>query len=80
MYLCVAGVHQGHGRPASAATCIPDLMKEALAVSFDTHVGHDFFEDADARYDFYHRPESRIPFDLELLNNDDRRVASPARR
>lgn len=54
--------------PKATKHAIPDLMKEALAVSFDTHIGHDFFEDADARYDFYHKPESRIPFDLETLN------------
>lgn len=47
---------------------IPSLLEEALAVSFDTHVGHDFIEDAESRYDFYHRPEARIPFDIEMLN------------
>lgn len=47
---------------------IPDILREALAVSFDTHVGHDFLGDAEARYEFYHRAESRIPFDLEVFN------------
>lgn len=47
---------------------IPDILRQALAVSFDTHVGHDFFGDAEARYEFYHRAESRIPFDLEVFN------------
>jgi hypothetical protein len=47
---------------------IPDMMKAALAVSFDVHVGHDYFGDAEARYDFYHQPSSRIPFDLDVLN------------
>lgn len=49
-------------------TAIPSILSTALAVSFDTHIGHDFIEDADKRYDFYHTVEKRIPFDLELLN------------
>lgn len=53
--------------PKATRHVIPDLLKEALAVSFDQHVGHDFFEDADARWDFYHKPEARIPFDLQVL-------------
>jgi len=47
---------------------IPALLESALAVSFDTHIGHDFIENADERYDFYHRKEERIPFDLNYLN------------
>jgi len=47
---------------------IPSLLEEALSVSFDTHIGHDFIDDASMRYDFYHRKEERIPFDLEYLN------------
>ena len=47
---------------------IPGILEEALAVSFDAHIGHDFFEDVDKRYDFYHRTETRIPFDIEYLN------------
>lgn len=47
---------------------IPKLMIDALGVSFDTMVGHDFLEDWEARYDFYHKKEERIPFDIELLN------------
>lgn len=54
--------------PKATRHVIPDLMKDALAVSFDTHIGHDFIEDADARWDFYHRPETKIPFDLDVLN------------
>lgn len=54
--------------PKKTKHAIPDLMKEALAVSFDSHVGHDFFADAAARYAFYHKPESRIPFDLDTFN------------
>ncbi len=47
---------------------IPKLLEEALAVSFDTQIGHDFFEDLSQRYDFYHRKEERIPFDIDYLN------------
>jgi archaellum biogenesis ATPase FlaH len=47
---------------------IPQILTDALAVSFDTHIGHDFLEDSDTRYDFYHRKEERIPFDLDFFN------------
>jgi len=47
---------------------IPSLLEQALAVSFDTQIGHDFFNDIEHRYEFYHRKEERIPFDLEYLN------------
>ena len=46
---------------------LPGLLQEALQVSFDNSVGHDFEEDADARHDFYHRVESKLPVDLEML-------------
>lgn len=48
---------------------IPQLLTEALGISFDTSIGHDFILDSDNRYDFYHKKEARIPFDLEYLNN-----------
>ena len=47
---------------------IPEILTSALAVSFDSHIGHDFLEDYEDRFDFYHRVEERIPFDLEMLN------------
>ena len=47
---------------------IPQLLSDALAVSFDPNVGHDLLDNSDARYDFYHRVEERIPFDLDYLN------------
>ena len=47
---------------------IPQILSDALGVSFDTHIGHDFIEDADARYEFYHTKEVRVPFDLSYLN------------
>ena len=47
---------------------IPDLLRDALAVSIDSKIGHDFIDAADERFDFYRRKEERIPFDLEMLN------------
>jgi replicative DNA helicase len=47
---------------------IPKLLSTALGVSFDTNVGHDYIQDSSYRFDFYHRQESRIPFDLDLFN------------
>lgn len=47
---------------------IPTLLADALSVAFDNHIGHDFLDDADPRYDFYHKIEQRIPFDLDYLN------------
>ncbi len=47
---------------------IPSILSEALAVSFDNHIGHDYLEDYEERYDSYNRKESRIPFDLEFFN------------
>jgi len=47
---------------------IPQILSDALAVSFDTHIGHDFLEDSATRYDFYHRKEERIAFDLDYFN------------
>jgi len=47
---------------------IPQLLTDALAISFDSSIGHDYFEDAEKRYDNLHREEDRIPFDVEMLN------------
>ena len=47
---------------------IPEVLQDALAVSFDTNIGHDYIEDAESRYDFYHMQEERIEFDLEYFN------------
>ena len=47
---------------------IPQILSDALAISFDTNVGHDFIQNWDSRYDYYHQNVSRIPFDLEYLN------------
>ena len=47
---------------------IPTILSDALSVSFDNHIGHDFLDDADKRYDFYHKVEDKIPFDIDLMN------------
>ena len=47
---------------------IPEILSDALGVSFDTHVGHDYIENVDERFDFYHRVEDKIPFDLDFFN------------
>lgn len=47
---------------------IPSILSDALAVSFDNHVGHDYLQNYEQRYDYYHRKEDKIPFDLEYFN------------
>ena len=47
---------------------IPKILSDALAISFDNSVGHDYLENTDERYEFYHRKEERIPFDLDFFN------------
>lgn len=48
---------------------LPDLLSDALSVTFDANVGHDYINDAESRYKFYHQKEDRIPFDLEYFND-----------
>ena len=47
---------------------IPEILKDALSTSFDSNIGHDFLEDYESRFDFYHTEEEKIPFDLEMMN------------
>ena len=47
---------------------IPTILSDALSVSFDNHVGHDYIEDHNSRFEYYHRVEEKIPFDLEMFN------------
>jgi len=54
--------------PQHSQDAIPHLLSDALAVSFDSHVGHDYLDDFAERYDFYHRVEEKIPFDLDMFN------------
>ena len=48
---------------------LPSILSEALSVSFDTNIGHDYIKDAEKRYDFYQKVEYKIPFDLDYFNS-----------
>jgi replicative DNA helicase len=56
------------GKTKESKNHLPKLLQDALSVSFDSHIGHDYIEDGDERYDFYHKKEDRIPFDLDFFN------------
>lgn len=47
---------------------IPELLSTALAVSFDQNIGHDYLDNAEQRYEFYHQVLQRVPFDLDMMN------------
>ena len=47
---------------------LPQMLSDALSVSFDNHIGHDFIDDAEERYDFYQKKEVKVPFDIDYLN------------
>ena len=47
---------------------IPTLLQDALSISFDKSVGHDFYDDAESRWDFYHEKLNRVPFHLDIMN------------
>ena len=47
---------------------IPKLLSDALAVSFDTHIGHDYVNDSEERFEYYHKVERKIPFDIDSFN------------
>lgn len=47
---------------------IPQILSDALGVSFDSHIGHDFLQDFQSRYDFYHEVVERLPFDIDYMN------------
>jgi hypothetical protein len=53
---------------SSSTGAIPTLLSDALGVSFDVSIGHDYFANSDDRFDFYNRKEEHIPFDLDYLN------------
>ena len=53
---------------------IPQLLSDALAVSFDPNVGHDYLEAFDDRFDYYHRVQEKIPFDLDFFNKITKNV------
>jgi len=57
------GKNKDQGRDA-----LPQILSDALAVGFDTNIGHDWSEDSEKRYDFYHRLEEKVEFDLDMFN------------
>jgi replicative DNA helicase len=59
-------IMNGNGKQTKGA--IPDLLSDALAISFDPNIGHDFFDQYEDRFEYYHRVEEKIPFDLEYFN------------
>lgn len=54
--------------PQLTKNALPELLSQALSVAFDTNIGHDYIDDYQSRFDFYHRQEERIPFDLDYFN------------
>ena len=59
----IDGKHQNLTKNA-----LPDILTKALGVSFDTNIGHDYIENFEERYEFYHRDEESLPFDLDYFN------------
>ena len=65
----LSGIHIIDGKSKDqSADAIPDILIDALSVSFDTHIGHDYMEQYEERYDYYHEVEEKVPFDLEFFN------------
>ena len=63
------GIHIIDGKSKDQTPdALPEILTDALSVSFDTHIGHDYMEQYDERYDYYHEVEEKIPFDLEFFN------------
>lgn len=61
-------IFRGENEKNNNPNVIPDIIKDALAVTFDTQIGHDYIEDAEERFKFYNLEHPRIPFDIALLN------------
>ena len=68
LYSSIEILQDKEGKTKQDKGAIPKILSDALAISFDAHVGHDFIEDWNKRFDFYHRNEERIPFDIDYLN------------
>ena len=65
----LSGIHIIDGKSKDqTADAIPSILIDALSVSFDTHIGHDYMEQYEERYDYYHEVEEKVPFDLEFFN------------
>ena len=64
----LSSIHILDGKSKEDKGAIPELLTKALSVSFDPNVGHDYLEDSDARYDYYHRKSTKYPFNIEKFN------------
>ena len=56
------------GKTELTQNAIPEILSEALSVNFDQNIGHDYINNSDERFEFYHKEEARMPFDLEYFN------------
>jgi replicative DNA helicase len=56
------------GKTELTQNAIPEILSEALSVNFDQNIGHDYINNSDDRFEFYHKEEARMPFDLEYFN------------
>ena len=56
------------GKSELTQQAIPEILSEALSVNFDQNIGHDYINNSDERFDFYHKEEARMPFDLDYFN------------
>jgi len=65
----LSGIHIIDGKSKDQTPdAIPEILTDALSVSFDTHIGHDYMEQYEERYEYYHEKEEKIPFDLDFFN------------
>ena len=62
------GIQIIDGKTDQTPEAIPNILQDALGVSFDSHIGHDYIEQSSDRYEFYHTVEEKIPFDLDFFN------------
>ena len=56
------------GKSDKSKGALPGILSDALSVSFDPHIGHDFIDDSEERWEYYHQKEIKLPFDLEIFN------------
>jgi replicative DNA helicase len=65
----IESIHIADGKDdKKGRDAIPSILSDALAVSFDNNIGHDYLQNYEERYEYYHRKEDKIPFDLEYFN------------
>lgn len=68
IYDCIKIIDDKENKQKLSKNAIPELLRQALSVSFDTNIGHDYIEAVQQRYDYYHSGEEKIAFDLTMLN------------